>query len=83
MKNWEVVAEAVVGGGLGMAAGKAVSIPFSSGNSLFDVILDGAVGLAVAYAGTKVGSEELGVAVTSFGLGWTVNAGATALGVQL
>ena len=66
-----------------MAAGKAVSIPFSSGNSLFDAILDGAVGIAVAYAGTKVDHDGLGIAVTSFGLGWTVNAGASALGVQL
>jgi hypothetical protein len=83
MKEWEVVAESVVMGAVGVEANKMIVLPFSSGNSLIDGLIDLGIGLAIAYAGTKVDHDELGIGVSALGAGYAVSAGANMLGYRL
>ena len=80
MKDYEMVAEAVIFGAAGMKANNAIQIPISSGNSAVDLVADLAIGLVVAYGGIKMSNKELGVGMVAAGLGWTLNSGAKAAG---
>lgn len=84
MKNWEMVAEAVVFGSAGIAAEKSLTIPISSGNALVDGIGDILLGVAAMYVGVKyVKHEAAGIAVTAGGAGWALSGIASMLGLVL
>ena len=83
MKEWEMAAEVVVGGGVGIYANKNVSIPVSTGNGLLDSIIDVGIGLGIAYLGMKYVGREVGLAAVAFGGGWALSAGAGAVGINL
>lgn len=80
MKEWEMVAEAVVLGGAGMKANQDIQLPFSTGNKAVDLAIDMLIGLGVMYAGVKFNHKEIGVGMVAAGAGWTLNSGANAIG---
>lgn len=84
MKNWEMVAEAVVAGTGGIVVEKSVTIPVTTGNTTFDQIINFLIGVGAMYVGVKyVDNQAAAIAVIAGGAGWSVGAGAQALGYSI
>jgi hypothetical protein len=68
--------------GVGFIADRKITLPIpSTGNTLYNGLIDAGFGVAVAAVGSRLDHGVVGPGVFGFGVGWAVSALASAAGI--